>query len=223
MVWAHYENHPVSRRDEMSEGKGAKQKWGDSLVELFIPKKPEQSTEQIAEGVADEVEKKIREALVETVQPSKGLKKELADELIKRARSLAYSLALREIGLPKNKAKSAGQDEEAIKEIGKWLVTITGVRGSPKKKRESGIKALDMKLSGMTWMELTPEICDCGNSEHYLSCKERIRHQAFELSKLLRKYKIGDVPPLNQDRSEMIKQGKLQQRESQERRKNYLP
>ncbi len=206
----------------MSKGKGTKQKWGDSLVELFLPKKPEQSPEQIAEGVANEVEKKIREALVETVQPSKGLKKELADELIKRARSLAYSLALREIGSPEKKAKSTGQDEEAIKEIGKWLVTITGLRGAPTKKRESGIKALEMKLSGMTWMELTTEICDCGNSEHYSSCKERIRHQAFELLKLLRKYEIGDVPALDQGRSKRIKQGRLAQRESKERQKNFL-
>ncbi len=205
----------------MSEGKGAKQKWGDSLVELFIPKKPEQSPEQHAEALADEVEKKLRDALAKKVQQGEHLKQEMVDELIEHARSLAYSLALREIGLPKNKAKSAGQDEEAIKEIGKWLVTITGVRGAPTKKRESGIKAFEMHLSGMTWMELTTEICDCGNSEHYSSCKERIRHQALELLKLLRKYKIGDVPHLNRDRSEMIKQGKLEQRESQERRKNF--
>ena len=221
MVWAHYENHPVSRRDEMSEGKGAKQKWGDSLVELFLSKRPEQSAEQIAEGVANEVEKKLRDALAKKVQQGEHLKQEMVDELIEHARSLAYSLALREIGSPKNKAKSTGQDEEAIKEIGKWLVTITGVRGAPTKKRESGIKALEKHLSGMTWMELTTEICDCGNSEHYSSCKERIRQEALQLLKLLRKYEIGDVPPLNQVRSKKIKQGQREERESQERRKNF--
>ncbi len=206
----------------MSEGKGAKQKWGGRLVELFIPKKSEQSPEQYAEAFADEVENKLRDALAKKVQQGEHLKQEIADELIKRARSLAYSLALREIGLPKKQVKSTGQDEEAIKEIGKWLVTITGLRGAPTKKRESGIKALEKHLSGMTWMELTTEICDCGNSEHYSSCKERIRHQAFELLKLLRKYEIGDVPPLNQVRSKKIKQGQREEWESQERGKNFL-
>ncbi len=205
----------------MSKGKGTKQKWGDSLVELFIPKNSEQSPEQHAEAFADEVEKKLRDAFAKKVQQGEHLKQEMVDELIEHAHSLAYSLALREICSPENKAKSTEQDEKAIKEIGKWLVTITGLRGAPTKKRESGIKALKMKLSGMTWMELTTEICDCGNSEHSSSCKERIRHQAFELLKLLRKYEIGDVPALDQGRSEMIKQGKLEQRESQERRKNF--
>jgi len=205
----------------MSEGKGTKQKWGDSLVELFIPKKPEQSPEQYAEAFADDVAEKIRDALAKKVQQGEHLKQEMVDELIKRARSLAYGLVLREIGSSKHKAKSTEQDEEAIKEIGKWLVRITGLRGAPADKRESGIKAFEMHLSGMTWMELTTEICDCGNSEHYSSCKQRIRHQAFELLKLLRKYEIGDVPPLNQVRSKKIKQGKLGQRESRERRKNF--
>ncbi len=205
----------------MSEGKGAKQKWGHSLVELFVTKKPEQSAEQIAEGVANEVEKKLRDALARKVTEGEDLKQEMADELIKRARSLAYSLALREIGSPENKAKSTEQDEKAIKEIGKWLVTITGVRGAPTKKRESGIKALEMQLSDMKWMDVAKEICDCGKSKHDHWCKERIRLEAFELKKLLRKYEIGDVPALDQGRSEMIKQGKLEQRESQERRKNF--
>ena len=141
--------------------------------------------------------------------------------MIKRARSLAYSLALRKASSPKNKTKSTGRDAEAIKEIGKWLVRLTGLRGAPTIKRELGIKALEKYLSGMKWMELTTEICDCGSSEHNKYCKERIRLEAFELLKLLRKYEIGDVPALDQGRSEMIKQGKLKQRESQERRKNF--
>ena len=207
----------------MSKAKKVKRKRGDSLLERFLPQRtqPEQTVEQLAETFAEEVAEKIRDALAKKVQHGERLKQEMADELIKQARSLAYSLALREIGSPEKKAKSTGQDEEAIKEIGKWLVTITGLRGAPTKKRESGIKAFEMHLSGMTWMELTTEICDCGNSKHDWDCKERIRHQAFEVLKLLRKYKIGDVPPLNQDRSEMIKQGKREERESQERRKNY--
>jgi len=207
VVWAHYENHPVSRRDEMSEGKGTKQKWGDSLVELFIPKKPEQSPEQRAEALADEVEKRLRDALSKKVQQGEHLKKEMVDKLIERARSLAYSLALREIGSPENKAKSTEQDEKAIKEIGKWLVTITGVRGAPTKKRELGIEALAMQLSNMKWMDVTKEICDCGKSKHDHWCKERIRLEAYELKKLFRKYDIGDVPALDQERSKKIKMG----------------
>ena len=208
----------------MSKAKEVKRKRGDSLLERFLPQgtQPQQSAEQVAESFADEMAEKIRDALAKKVQQGEHLKQEMADELIKRARSLAYSLALREIGSSKHKAKSTGQDEEAIKEIGKWLVTITGVRGAPTKKRESGIKALEKHLSGMTWMELTTEICDCGNSEHYSSCKERIRQEALELKKLLRKYKISDVPPLDQDRSKKIKQGQREERESQERRKNFL-
>jgi len=191
----------------MPEDKATKQISRDRLVDLFVPKKPEQSAEQIAEGVASEVETKLRDALATKVKEGEDLKQEMADELIKRARSLAYSLALREIGSLEKKAKSTGQDEEAIKEIGKWLVTITGVRGAPVKKRESGIKAFEMKLSGMTWMELTTEICDCGNSKHDWDCKERIRHQAFEVLKLLRKHKIGDPPPFDQERSKKVKMG----------------
>ena len=43
----------------MSEGKGVKQKWGGKLVELFTPKKPEQSPEQYAEALAGDVAEKI--------------------------------------------------------------------------------------------------------------------------------------------------------------------
>jgi len=207
----------------MPEGKAAKQISRDRLVDLFVPKKPEQSAEQIAEGVANEVETKLRDALATKVKEGEDLKQEMADELIKRARSLAYSIALREIGSPENKVKGTGQDEEAIREIGKWLIRLTGVRGAPTKKRELGIKALEMQLSGIKWIDVTKEICDCGNSEHSSSCQERIRHQAFELLKLLRKYEIGGVPPLDQDRSKKIKQGQREERESQERRKNFRP
>jgi len=209
----------------MSKGKGVRRKRGDILRERFQPqgKQPEQTAEQRAEAFADEVAEMIRDALTQTIQPGGHLKQEMVDEVIKRARSLAYSVALREIGSPENKAKSTGQDEEAIKEIGRWLVRLTGLRGAPTIKRELGIKALEKYLSGMKWMELTTEICDCGSSEHNEYCKERIRHQAFELLKLLRKYEIGDVPALDQGRSEMIKQGKLAQRESQQRRKKFLP
>jgi len=208
-------------RGEMSKAKEVKRKRGDSLLERFLPQgtQPQQSAEQVAESVADEVAEKIRDSF-ETVQPSEHPKQEMVDELIKRARSLAYSVALRE-GSPKDNAESIGQDEEAIKEIGKWLVRITGLRGAPAIKREQGIKALEMHDSGMTWMELTTEICDCGSSEHNGYCKERIRHQAFELLKLLRKYEIGDVPPLNKGWSKKITQGQREERESQERRKNY--
>jgi len=209
----------------MSKGKEVERKRGDSLLERFLPQgtQPQQSAEQLAETVAEELAEEIRDALVKTVHPGGPVKEALSEELIKRARSLAYSLALREIGSPENKAKSRGQDVEAIKEIGKWLVTITGVRGAPPIKREQGIKALEMHLSGMKWMDVTKEICDCGKSEHDHWCKERIRQETLELKKLLRKYEIGDVPPLNQDRSEMIKQGKLKQWETQKRRKKILP
>jgi len=74
-----------------------------------------------------------------------------------------------------------------------------------------------MHDSGMTWMELTTEICDCGSSEHNEYCKESIRHQALELSKLLRKYEIGDVPELDQDRSKRIKESLREKRETKER------
>ena len=200
----------------MSKAKKVKRKRGDSLRERFLPQETqsEQTAEQFAETFAEEAAEEIRDALVKTVHPGGPVKKDLSEELIKRARSLAYSVALRE-GSPKSKAESTGQDQEAIKEIGKWLVRITGLRGAPTKKREQGIKALEMHLSGMGWMELTTEICDCGSSEHTGYCKERIRHQALELLKLLRKYAIGDVPELDQDKSERIKEGLREKREAE--------
>ena len=212
------------REVEVPKQKDTRREPGDSLRERFLPHETqsEQTAEQLAEAFAEEVAEEIRDALVKTVHPSGPVKKDLSEELIKRARSLAYSVALRE-GSPKSNAEGTGQDEEAIKEIGKWLVRLTGLRGAPTIKRELGIKALEKHLSGMKWMELTTEICDCGSSEHNEYCKERIRHQAFELLKLLRKYEIGDVPALDQGRSEMIKQGKLEQREFQQRRKKFLP
>ena len=207
----------------MSKSKEIKRKRGDSLLERFLSQgtQPNQSVEQVAEALANNVAEMIRDAF-ETVQPGEHLKKEMVDELIKRARSLAYSVALRE-GAPKSNAEGTGQDEEAIKEIGRWLVRLTGLRGAPTTKRELGITALEMHDSGMKWMELTTEICDCGKSKHNHWCKERIRLEAFELKKLLRKYEIGDVPALDQDRSTMIKQGKLEQREFQKRRRKILP
>jgi len=206
----------------MSKGKEVKRKRGDSLRERFQGKQPEQTAEQLAEAFADEVAEEIRDAFAKSIQPGGHLKQEMVDEVIKRARSLAYSVALRKHS-PESNAESTGEDQEAIKEIGKWLVRLTGLRGAPTTKRELGITALEMHDSGMKWMELTAEICDCGKNKHNHWCKERIRLEAFELKKLLRKYEIGDVPALDQDRSEMIKQGKLEQRESQKRRRKILP
>ena len=143
----------------------------------------------------------------------------MVDEVIKRARSLAYSVALRERS-PKSNAESTGEDAEAIKEIGKWLVEVEGLRGAPLRKQELWIKALEKRLSGLGWMDATKKICDCGKSVHNDKCKESIREGAGRLLSVLRKYKVGDIPPLDQERSEMIKQGKLEQRESKERRKN---
>jgi len=206
----------------MSKGKEVKRRRGDILRERLIPQgtQPEKTPEQLARAFADDVVENILDPLAKKVQQGEHLKQEMVDEVIKRARSLAYSVALRKHS-PESNAESTGEDQEAIKEIGKWLVTITGVRGAPTRKRESGIKALEMQLSGMKWIDVAKEICDCSKSEHDHWCKERIRQEALELKKLLRKYEIGDVPALDQGRSEMIKQGKLAQRESQERRKNF--
>ena len=192
----------------MSEGKGVKQKWGGKLVELFTPKKPEQSPEPYAEAFADDVAEKIRDALAKEVQQDEHRKQEMADELIKRARSLAYSFALREVASPRSKAEITGEDEEAIRAIGKLLVEVKGLRGAPVKKRELFLEALEKHLSGLTWTELTKEICDCGKSKHDFRCKESIRSGANELKSLLRQYNIGDVPPLDQERSKKIKMGR---------------
>jgi len=208
--------HP--ERGEMSKGKEVKRRRGDILRERLIPQgtQPEQTAEQLAEVFADEVAEEIRHAFAETIHSGEHVKQEMVDEVIKRARSLAYSVALRKIGSFESKSDSH-EDEEAIKEIGKWLVTLTGLRGAPAIKREQGIQALEKHLSGMTWMELTTEICDCGSSEHTGYCKERIRHQALELLRLLRKYEIGDVPELDQDRSKRIKESLREKRETEER------
>jgi len=194
----------------MSKGKGVKRKRGDILRERFLPqgKQPEQTAEELANAFADKVAEQIRDAFAQTIQPGGHLKQEMVDELIKRARSLAYSVALRKASSPKNKTKSTGRDEEAIKEIGKWLVEVKGLRGAPLRKQELWIKALEKRLSGLGWMDVTKKICDCGKSEHNHKCKGRIREGAGRLVSVLRKYKVGDIPPLDQERSQKIKMAK---------------
>jgi len=132
----------------MSKAKKVKRKRGDSLLERFLPQgtHPKQSAEQVAKSFADDVAEKIRDLFAKTIQPGEHLKQEMVDEVIKRARSLAYSVALRERS-PKSNAESTGEDAEAIKEIGKWLVEVEGLRGAPLRKQELWIKALENKTS----------------------------------------------------------------------------
>ncbi len=97
---------------------------------------------------------KIRDALAKKVQQGEHLKQEMIDELTKWARSLAYSVALRKHS-PESNAEGTGEDEEAIKEIGKWLVEVEGLRGAPLRKQELWIKALEKRLSGLGWIDVT--------------------------------------------------------------------
>ncbi len=66
---------------------------------------------------------------------------------------------------------------------------------------------------------MTSEICECGKSEHDPKCVGSIENGVMGLLSLLRKYKIGDVPPLDQDKSEKIKEGIREKKESEERPK----
>jgi len=200
------------------------QKRGKSLRDRFLsgsPTTPEQSAEQFA----DELAAKIRDALDQTLQKGGNITQAMAEEIVNRGRDLTYSVALREMSLPPDKTGSTEQDkqdENAIKEIGKILIKVKGLRGAPVRKGELAIQALEASLSGLEWPKVAEKLCDCGKSEHDPNCKERIRSRANALLAVLRKYEIANIPPLDQHRSKEIKRGLREQQESDKRRKKMI-
>jgi len=200
------------------------QQRGKSLRDHFLsgsPTTPEQSAEQFA----DELAAKIRDALDTTLQKGGHVKQAMAEEIVSRGRELAYSVALRELSLPQKRKRSTVQDKQdaiAIQDIGKILIKVTGLRGAPVRKGEQAIQALETFRSGLEWSEVAEKLCDCGKSEHDPKCKERIRSRANALLAVLRKYDVANVPPLDQRRSQKIKKGSREQRESKQRRKKIL-
>ena len=195
------------------------QQRGKSLRDHFLsgsPTTPEQSAEQIA----NELAAKIRDALDQTLQKGGNITQAMAEEIVNRGRDLTYSVALREMSLPPDKTGSTEQDkqdENAIKDIGKLLIKVTGLRGAPVKKGELAIQALERHLSKLEWSEIVEELCDCGKSKHDPKCKGRIQSRVNDLLAVLRKYEIANIPPLDQRRSQKIKEGSLEQRESKMR------
>jgi len=196
--------------------KGTQEQWGEGLRDLFLSSSEQPTTpEQFAKTFADEVTTKIHDALDTKVLPNEPTKQAMMDELIRRTRSLAYAVALRGT----DSSKSTKQDDEgAIKEIGKWLFKVKGLRGPPAKKRDLFIEAYEMHLSGLKWPEVTSEICECGKSPHDPKCVGSIENGVMGLVTLLRKYEIGDVPPFDQERSKKIKEGIREQKAYENRR-----
>lgn len=69
-------------------------------------------------------------------------------------------------------------------------------QGRPITKRHLAVKAYDLSLANPTksWMQVTRQVCNCGESSHDFQCKDQLLQQVKDLKNVLRKYRIL-IPP----------------------------
>lgn len=70
-----------------------------------------------------------------------------------------------------------GRDKEAL---------LWRPKGAPRSARSVAVSALELRMKrGLSWSELTNEVCTCGSKKHGRECVDRLRQNVRALKKLL--------------------------------------